>query len=358
MTSPIAVTFLRDTGHGGEPGQPQAIAAALAEFVDAARNSIDMAIYDFRLSDALAEIVVGRLIEVADGGVSVRIAYDHGKPADATAADFAALEADPAPSGTARWVAEHFGGSAVRIAGIDAGSQLMHSKYVVRDGAAVWTGSTNFTDDAWTLQENDVMVIEAEPVAAAYERDFVALWDSGGIRGTGRGDNGSVTLENYGVSWDFAPGDGREIDAELVSIVDGAATRLVLAGMVITSHPLLAALAAAIERGIPVSGIYDSGQMGPIAANWDPGSAVLADWTAVSAHVADKRSYPYTPTSPHNFMHHKVLVGDDTVVTGSYNFSANAERNAENQVRITDPALAGEYVDHIALIAAAYHQPS
>ena len=30
----------------------------------------------------------------------------------------------------------------------------MHHKYVVRDGEAVWTGSTNWTADSWTREEN------------------------------------------------------------------------------------------------------------------------------------------------------------------------------------------------------------
>ena len=53
-------------------------------------------------------------------------------------------------------------------------------------------------------------------------------------------------------------------------------------------------------------------------------------------------------------MHNKVLVCDDTVVTGSFNFSANAQRNAENQLRVTDPALAGQYCDYVAAIAKQY----
>jgi hypothetical protein len=93
----------------------------------------------------------------------VRIAYDAGKPAAATAADFAVLQADPAPAGTAEWIREHFTGTAVQTKPIAAGGQLMHSKYVIRDApvpnpgtpdlaaptgtSAVWTGSTNFTDD-------------------------------------------------------------------------------------------------------------------------------------------------------------------------------------------------------------------
>jgi hypothetical protein len=65
----------------------------------------------------------------------VRIAYDAGKPAAGTGADFARLQADPAPPGTAAWVSEHFTGTPVQIRAITAGSQLMHCKYVIRDGA-------------------------------------------------------------------------------------------------------------------------------------------------------------------------------------------------------------------------------
>ena len=34
-------------------------------------------------------------------------------------------------------------------------------------------------------------------------------------------------------------------------------------------------------------------------------------------------------------MHNKILIADNQLITGSYNFSANAERNAQNQIRIT-----------------------
>jgi len=57
-------------------------------------------------------------------------------------------------------------------------------------------------------------------------------------------------------------------------------------------------------------------------------------------------------------MHNKVLICDDTVATGSYNFSANAEKNAENQLRITDPGIAWRYADYLATIAKAYSAPA
>ena len=361
MTSPISTMFLRDTRSGGAADQPGRVAAALAGFISAATETVDVAIYDFRLSDAVAAGVVSALTSAAARGVTVRIGYDAGKPAAGTAADFAALQADPAPPGTADWLRQHFTGTAVELTPIAAAPQLMHSKYVLRDAAtptaAVWTGSTNFTDDAWTVQENNIITVESTDLAAAYLKDFDAMWTAGNINGAGAGDGGTTTVTGFGVNWDFAPGDGKAIDAALVHLVGAARTRIVVAAMVLTSHPLLAALAAAIDTRVQVSGIYDAGQMDPIVADWKEiptDTQVLADWATVSGRLAAKHSSPYTPTSVHDFMHNKILICDDTVVTGSYNFSANAQRNAENQLRINDSALAGQYADYIATIAAAY----
>jgi phosphatidylserine/phosphatidylglycerophosphate/cardiolipin synthase-like enzyme len=46
-----------------------------------------------------------------------------------------------------------------------------------------------------------------------------------------------------------------------------------------------------------------------------------------------------------------VLVCDDTVVTGSFNFSHSTTENAENVLLIHDPTLADQYsayIDHLA----------
>jgi len=68
------------------------------------------------------------------------------------------------------------------------------------------------------------------------------------------------------------------------------------------------------------------------------------------AGLVGKNSTPYTPTSTHDFMRNKVLVIDDTVITGSYNFSRSAEFNAENILFINSAPLAetyGRYIDHL-----------
>ena len=366
--SAIQTLFLRDTRHGGPADQAEVVARKLTSFVRQATATIDVAIYDFRLSDALARPVVEALSKAAARGVSVRIAFDAGKPVTATRAMFAMLAADPAPSGTAQWVANHFGNTDVQIRAITAPSgQLMHSKYIVRDGgpgadaagsAAVWTGSTNFTDDAWTLQENNIITVSSAEVAAGYRRDFDDLWTVGSIKKTGAGAAGTATGTGASVAWDFAPGDGSGIDAALAGAIAAARNRIVLATMVLTSHAVLSALVTAIGDGVLVSGIYDSGQMGPIEREWAKHASdaqVSSDWRIVKENLVAKKSTPYTPNGPHDFMHNKVLITDDHLITGSYNISANAERNAENQLHISDDnRLVNRYARYIDTTAAVY----
>jgi phosphatidylserine/phosphatidylglycerophosphate/cardiolipin synthase-like enzyme len=55
--------------------QASQIGDQLAEFIDAAKFSLHMAIYDFRLDGAAAEKVIGALNAKAEAGITVRVAY-------------------------------------------------------------------------------------------------------------------------------------------------------------------------------------------------------------------------------------------------------------------------------------------
>jgi phosphatidylserine/phosphatidylglycerophosphate/cardiolipin synthase-like enzyme len=183
------------------------------------------------------------------------------------------------------------------------------------------------------------------------------MWAAAGIHDCGKGVHGSVPVGDGTVAWDFCPGDGVAINRGLAARIAAARDRLTLGVMVLTAHDVLAALAGAVSRGVQLRGIYDKGQMDPIVRLWRENphdSAVVADWETVSAHLVGKQSVPYTPTSTHDFMHLKVLVADDTVTTGSYNFSANAERNAENQLVLTDPAVVRAYSDYLDTLIETY----
>src|SRR5687768_2649939 len=139
------------------PGRQSALdmARRAAGFIGEARSTLDLALYDVRLPGEPGDLVAAALREAAGRGVAVRIAYnaDHDErvfpPPPRTEPEL--VEALPFPT-----------------RGIPGIPDLMHHKYAVRDAEAVWTGSTNWTTDSWTLQENVVVLARSPLVGSEY----------------------------------------------------------------------------------------------------------------------------------------------------------------------------------------------
>jgi phosphatidylserine/phosphatidylglycerophosphate/cardiolipin synthase-like enzyme len=336
------------------------VAKALASFVSAARQSLHIAIYDFRL-DGDEKATVVDAITAAAKRVDVKIAFDDTEDSDPT--DKAMLGSDPAPPGTKQFVEQNFpAASKVKTRAI-AGSHLMHSKYVIRDGAtadaAVWMGSANFTNDAWTLQENNVLEVASQELAKHYETDFASLFESGNIKGTGENDYGSLTIGSIPVEFGFAPGEGSAVASLFVDAIQGAGAggTVYVATMVLSSGAILGALVDHLHAGGKLVGVYDATQMQGVVNDWKRSktpSPKLALWQAVAPHLAGKHSKPYTPTGAHDFMHDKLLVTSKVVLTGSFNLSENAESNAENVLAVHDPKLAAAYTTYIEALVKKY----
>ena len=360
---PLHVTFLRDIENGGHKGQPQAITQQFVEFVQAAKSSLHIAIYDFRLTPALGDPIIQALKAKAAAGVRVRIAFDEGKPAKSTPEAFAALGSDPAPKGTKAYLEQAFQGSQVQMEAIDPGSHLMHNKYIVRDvntpEATIWMGSANFTDAAWTYQDNNIVQIASPLLANYYETDFQELWNQGTIKTTGVNDTGTAYLGPTAIDVAFSPGEGATIDHIIASLISSAKQRIKIASMVITSHAILGALDDAIlhQQVKEFAGTYDGTQMHKTVEQWsksDKSAGLVQTFQDVAAHLVGKHSEPYAPTGKHNFMHNKVVVCDNAVMTGSFNFSRNAALNAENILVIHDAKLADQYSQYIDQLVAQY----
>jgi phosphatidylserine/phosphatidylglycerophosphate/cardiolipin synthase-like enzyme len=371
QTGNVDATFLRDINHGGEATQPIMIAKLIADFIAGARISVHISIYDFRLSNELGRPLVDNLIAQANAGLDVKIAYDHTTPnkenTEQPAQVLSLLGGDPkatkVQSPSLLMLPEALAGSLISIRPV-AGIHLMHHKYMVRDAgtpqAVVLTGSTNFTNDAWTHQENNMVVIASPALASYYETDFQDLWTSGNIASTGLNDSGNAETGSSLLSVDFAPGDGTAIEARLASLVFGAQKRIRVCSMLLSSHKILGALAhvLATKQIDPAefSGLYDATQMETVLQWWrkQEENAAVKTFQTVAAHLAAKHSQPYTPDGLHNFMHNKILVCDDIVATGSFNFSSSATQNAENSLLVQDQALADLYADYIDELVKQY----
>src|SRR3954452_1158533 len=158
---PIEVVTLEDGGQRAED-----IAARLVAWLEASRESLDLALYDVRLPGPVGDDVGGAIRAARDRGVKVRIAFNQDEQTDEP------RPFEPPPPRTEPSLLEQLG---VPLKPIPGWRDLMHHKYVIRDGAAVWSGSTNWTLDSWEREENVLVAVESAELAAAFARNFAQL---------------------------------------------------------------------------------------------------------------------------------------------------------------------------------------
>jgi phosphatidylserine/phosphatidylglycerophosphate/cardiolipin synthase-like enzyme len=331
------------------PGRQTALEMAerVVAFLAEARSSLDLALYDVRLPGAPGDLVAGALRDAAARGVTVRIAYN----ADHDERVF------PPPPRTKPELIETLPFPTCGIPGIP---DLMHHKYVVRDREAVWTGSTNWTTDSWTLQENVVVLARSPQLAAEYTRNFDELWRARDVDRSGREEPRTFDLGGrQGRAW-FTPGHGEELSHRIARAIGRARERIRIASPVITAGPVLGTLAqVAAEARVDLRGVVDRTQMEQVVYQWRTNgrSAWKIPILASVLRHADfrgKLSTRYSPETPHDFMHAKVTVADDWIFAGSFNLSRSGEQNAENVVELRDAELADRLAAYIDEVRGRY----
>jgi phosphatidylserine/phosphatidylglycerophosphate/cardiolipin synthase-like enzyme len=286
------------------------------------------------------------LTDATARGVSVRLAYnlEDGHPVPV-----------PPPPSTQPELIESL---PFPTAGIPGEPDLMHHKYMVRDHAAVWSGSTNWTVDAWTREENVIVTVESPELAARFGEDFEQLWARRDVRRSGKVDTSPVQVGPTPVRAWFCPGRGEKLAHRIAKAIGTAQRRVRIASPVLSSAPILATLAQVATDGrIDLAGVVDRTQVRQVIDQWrQNGNAAWKEpllRTALGhAPFSGKHSTPYAPGSVHDFMHAKVTVADDLVFVGSFNLSHSGERNAENVLEIADKPLADRlagFIDEIRL---------
>ncbi len=368
----IEIMFLRQRGDDPFISTPERtaqireVASRIARFISEARSTLDIAIYDFRLRDEAAAIISNSLRERAKNKVVIRIIYDATTEPDGdigSATSPAHLEADKKAPGTETFVRSF--ADIAQIKGVTGYRVLMHSKYLIRDGnaddAALFLGSANYTNDSWGLQENNLLQVRSRPLAFYFFKNFTDLFTAGRIaeRSAVR-DVDVIRVADVPVTVAFAPEQSPAIVKEIVGAIAAARKRLLGASVVLSSGPILAALSEAIDRGLPLGGLYDGPQMDQVRRQWlaaHVGADKINTWDKISHHLVRKNSLPFDrnkPHQPHNFMHNKLVIADDVVVTGSFNLSNHAMGNAENVLLIRDADIASKYEAYVLQLIAKY----
>ena len=305
---PILVYFT-DPVYPDNPADHQGgLDSTLAADITRARSTVDVAAYRFDL-----ESVADALLEAHENGVRVRLV---------TESDNADEEA-----------VHRMQAAGIEVVG-DGRDALMHNKFVVIDGAVVWTGSWNLTESGTYRNNNNAVRIVSSLLAANYTAEFEEMFEDrafGAAASAGTphpqvlvGDEGS-TIESY-----FAPED--QVTERLLALVAEAQDSIRFMAFILTDDQLGEAIMAQHQNGLTVQGVFEE-------RNADLAYSEFGRMYGVEPRMdvrLDGNTY---------MMHHKVLILDDeTVIVGSFNFSRSAnEVNDENLLVIHDRDVARQF---------------
>jgi phosphatidylserine/phosphatidylglycerophosphate/cardiolipin synthase-like enzyme len=279
---------------------------ALAAAITGARSSVDVAIYDFDL-----ESISQALISAAQSGIRVRMVTDSDNLDEA-------------------------GIQTVKAAGIpvlgDRHEGLMHNKFTVIDQSEVWTGSMNYSQTDTYQNNNNLIRIRSEKLAQDYTAEFEEMFtqDRFGPDKLANTPNPLISVHGTAIEVFFSPSD--RPSSRLKELLSEARQSIYFLAFSFTSDTLGKAIVERAKAGVTVAGVMEASQVE---------SNTGTEWDRFQKAGLDVRQ----DGNPKN-MHHKVIIIDEQiVVTGSYNFSANAERtNDENLLIIHDAGLAQQYL--------------
>ncbi|MBT3391907.1 MAG: phospholipase [Chloroflexi bacterium] len=278
----------------------------LVAAIDAARFSVDAALYDLNLWS-----IRDALIDAHERGVSVRLV---------TESDY--LDEDEIQD--------------VVDAGIptidDQRESLMHNKFIVIDNYETWTGSMNMTVNGAYKNNNNLLRIASPRLAENYLAEFEEMFSSQlfGDYIAARTPHPSLEVNGTRIETYFSPDD--HTADRIIELIQNARESIYFMAFSFTSDPIADAMIGRANTGVDVAGVMETRQY---HSNTGGEFDTLTE-AGIDVHLDG---------NPNN-LHHKVIIIDsEIVITGSYNFSRSAEeRNDENTLIIHNPEVAAQYL--------------
>jgi len=284
-------------------------------YMDLAQNTLDICVYN--ASDATIATAIN---DAYNRGVVVRYIADD----DVTNIMLSSLDPnipivyrDPAPAG------------------------IMHNKFIIVDANStnnswVMGGSTNWTNPSNLFNDyNNLIFIQDEAIAKAYTLEFEEMW--GGTFGTNKLDN---TPHNFKVNGKdvevyFSPSD--QTTSRISEFINEVDYTLEFGLLGFTRDDLgLAVIAKDGEFGVNVRGIIEQENIN---------GSEFADLIAAGVNVKSHTGITYQFHHKYAIADANVVASDPTVLTGSHNWSSNAENNSdENIIVIHDATIANIYL--------------
>ncbi len=151
----------------------------------------------------------------------------------------------------------------------------------------------------------------------------------------------------------FAPAAGESIEQEIINAIHGA-KKIRLMAFLLSDAGILQALAPLAQNPqFDIRGVYDPHGMEDVLRYTHQDRALF--WFMHDPRFVAAPSHAFSAGHEQDFMHNKTLILDDQFVfTGSYNFSENAEANDETLLKIESEPLAAAYSYYADVLFTTY----
>ena len=279
----------------------------LADSIDAARLTVDVAVYSMSL-----RTIRDALIRAHKRGVQVRVV----------------MESDNMDGSAPQALIE----AGIPVLG-DRREGLMHDKFVVIDRSEVWLGSMNFTYSGTYADNNNLIRIRSVEMAENYTKEFEEMFvdDEFGEDVVPETPNPDITIDGTRVETFFSPDDG--VAEHVLEVLNDAEESIYFMAFSFTTDEFGEVIRMKAEDGLTVAGVMEAEQVkSNLGTEYDPFKQAGLD-----VYVDGNEGQ----------MHHKVMIVDGKIViTGSYNFSRSAEtRNDENLVIFHNEQIADFFLE-------------
>lgn len=287
----------------------QGPAQELLKLINSAQSSLDGAFYDIR-----EPMVVQALIRAKQRGVNVRLV---------TETDNMGEEANPCPQPNSkmRKVLQDLLNAGIPIVS-DQRSGLMHHKFLVADRLRVWMGSTNVTRSSLFRHNNTALTLNSQSLAANYTYEFEQMFNQKNFGPPRAVPHPVVDVGGAAVKTYFSPrGGGQEA---VLAALQNARKSIHFLTFSLTDVQMGEILSRKQQSGLDVRGVFDR----------------CLSKSQYSLYWPLKRTgMPVFIDGNEALLHNKVMIIDgETVITGSYNFSKNAEKTNNESFLIVEQA--------------------
>jgi phosphatidylserine/phosphatidylglycerophosphate/cardiolipin synthase-like enzyme len=215
----------------------------------------------------------------------------------------------------------------------DNDNQLMHNKFCVIDGKKIWTGSFNPTTNDNSKNNNNLILADSTTLATNYETEFQEIWNGQFGKGA-RNENSFIQINETLIENYFCPEDWCANKA--IFALDEAKKSIQFMTFSFTHDGIGNKTREKALSGLDVKGVFEKSQNN--------------DYTEYEKMLAQEMEVTWDGNTRN--MHHKVFIIDnETVITGSFNPSANGDqRNDENVLIIHDKKIAERFLEEFEYV--------